>query len=109
MGVLNHFAVLNIQPCNFDQGFVIGSGKLRNDSELSGGVDSFVWPVEIRGTVAVRVEVATVLVADSCVLVGVATEGFGACIDAGCVAGVWGEGVCGLVGLPEVHFIAAGA
>jgi hypothetical protein len=68
LGVLNDDAILNIDTADFFKSAGIGTvcgDKLGNDSDLLSGIDDLSGSIEAGVTHTVRVEVATILVADS--------------------------------------------
>ena len=81
------------------------SQELRHDGKLSIRVDGPVGPI-----VAVRAETVWVLVASAVIaIVALSTEGAGAGVGSGDVAGVGCERCGGGIGFPEVHFVSAGS
>jgi hypothetical protein len=111
LGVLDDFAVLNIDTADFlkSTGISTVSGnELGNDSDLLGSVDGLSGSIEAGVTHAVRVEVASILVANTTITVRTVTAlSTGATILTVDAAGVRSVGGGDRVGLPDIHFIAA--
>jgi hypothetical protein len=114
-GVLVDDAVLDVEAADLGEGTSVGTvsgDELGHDGELGVGVDGLASSVEAGVAHAVGVVVTAVLVADT--LVALALTGI-TTVDA--VAAVWtllgatvgSVGVGDLVGLPDIHFIAARA
>jgi hypothetical protein len=113
LGVGDDDTVLDVEAADLVErtaGGTVAGEELGDDGELGVGVDLQAWAVVGGVTHTVRVEVATVLVAHTTVAVGTVTA-FGArasvlAVDCAAVRSV-GSGV--LVGLPDIHLIAAGS
>jgi hypothetical protein len=111
LGVLDDYTILDVDTADFLERTSIGSvssDELGDDGDLLGGIDSLAGSVEVLLTLAVRVEVASILVADTTISVitvtAVVSEAAVWSILAARVRGVGGgDGV----GLPDIHLIAA--
>lgn len=107
-GVGDRLAVLDVETLDVGQGARVGAvvgDELGHDRDGLGGVDSQARAVEARVAHAVRVEVATVLVADSGVPAVTGTAVGLALAPRLSVNGAGVRSVCGgdEVGLPDVH------
>lgn len=95
---------LGERPC----GFIIVSQELRHDSKVASSINFFLWTVEIMRAKTIGVEITAIFIAYAIMaIVPVSTEGTGAGVGTRDVAGVGSECCSGIVGFPEVHFVAA--
>ncbi len=111
LGVLDDYTILDVDAADFLESTSVGSvggQELGDDGHLLGGIDDETGSVERGVTHAVRVEVASILVANSTISVVTIT----ACgsraavwaIDAAAVGSIGGRD---RVGFPDIHLIAA--
>ncbi len=112
-GVLDDFAVLNVDTTDFDEVAgrgVVGGDELGDDGELGAGIDGQASAEEGLVSHAVRVEIAAILVTRSVVpLVIITAVGAGAALLSGNIANMRSVGGRLGVGFPDVHLIAARA
>jgi hypothetical protein len=113
LGVLDDLAVLDVETANLFEGAVSGSvagDELGDDGEFGLGVHGQTFTIEGSVTHAVRVEVASVFVADSTVAVVSITAVISRTpVWASNSTTVWGIGSRDLVGFPDIHLRAARA
>jgi hypothetical protein len=113
LGVLDDLAVLDVETANLLEGAVSGSvagNELGDDGEFGLGVYGHAFTVEGSVTHAVRVEVASILVAHSAIaVVAITALGSRAPIWTSDSATVRGIGSSDLVGFPDIHLRAARA
>lgn len=106
-------AILLVFPADLDKVAIcsaVPGDELRDDGELSVGVDGLALAVERDVAHAVTVEITTVLVADTVIAVGtISTLSTRAASRASGSARMWG--VCGghVVRFPDIHLVAAGS
>jgi hypothetical protein len=113
VGVGDDDTVLDIETADFRESTAGGSSggqELGDNGEWLGGIDTGEsWAVEVLDTIAVRVEVASALVANTSRAVSItavvaASTAAVRTIDCARMGGIGGRDG---VGLPEIHFIAA--
>lgn len=113
LGVLDNNAVLDVQAADLGErtgGGVVGGDELGDDGDLGVGVDGLAGSVERLVTETVRVEIASVLVADTVVPVGTITtfDAVAASL-ANSAARMRSIGGRDRVGFPDVHLSTAGS
>jgi len=110
LGVLDDNTVLDIQAADFLERSGSSSSvgdELSNNSEFLGSVDGLASAVEVRGSHAEGVEVATIGIANA----GIAARGTASVARANCLTAdgtrVRGEGSCVVVCFPDIHLVTA--
>jgi hypothetical protein len=112
VGVGDDNTVLDVETADLAESTAGGSGssqELSDDGEWLGGIDGHARAIEVRDTIAVRVEIATALVANTSSAVGITA------VVTGSTTSVWaincarmgGIGGSDRVGLPEIHLVTA--
>jgi len=111
LGVLDDLAVLDVDTADFLESSSVGSvggQELGDDGHLLGGIEDETGAIERGVTHAVRVEVASILVANTTIsVVTVTALGSRAAVWAVDAAAVGSIGGGDRVGFPEIHLIAA--
>jgi len=109
--VLENFTILNEDSSDFAKVSgvgSIGSDELGNNGHWLGGINSLVWTIEIFDTSSVRVEIATIFIADTFVSIGTLSArkslAHQLSID---LTWMSSESLSHVVGLPDIHLSAA--
>lgn len=111
--VFENFTILNENSSNFFQVTSICSifsDELSNNGEWLGGINSLSWTIEIFNTSSEWVKIATIFIAYTLVsLVSLSTFSTLASLSSG--HGTWMSSISfrDRVGLPDIHFSAAGS
>jgi hypothetical protein len=111
LGVLDDLAVLDVETADLLESTIsgaVGGDELGHDGELGASINGLARAIERSVAHTVRVEVATVLVADTTIAVvaitALSTRAAVLAFDGATVGGIGGRD---LVGLPDIHFVTA--